>query len=452
MRTLFLLLALLPATAVAQLARVAPAWSHNAVMYEVNVRQFTPEGTFTALRQHLPRLKKLGVDVLWLMPVQPIGKLNRKGSLGSYYSIADYRAVNPEFGTRADFQAFLADAHRQGLRVIIDWVPNHTAFDHPWITQHPDWYVHKADGSVSNAITESGSETDWTDVAQLNYDNPELRRAMIGEMRWWLEVMKVDGFRCDFATGVPLDFWLVARKELVKAKPGVFLLAESESPALGEAFDASYAWEFHHLLNEVAQGKKPTSDIDAYLNRQKRGYHATDLRLSFTSNHDENSWNGTEFERMGANHQAAFVVAATLRNSMPLIYTGQEASLGKRLRFFEKDTVDWRDTSLTPFYRSIFELKHAQPALLSGVEGATQTSLKNDGDKHVYAFVRTRGASTVVVAVNFGDTPAVMSYQGFAQSGDYTDWFSKSATPLGAAGRIDIPAHGYRVLVRNSKR
>jgi alpha-amylase len=435
----------------AQADRSPPAWARSAVIYEVNVRQYTPDGTFAALRTHLPRLRSLGVDMLWLMPVQRIGKLHRKGPLGSYYSIADYRAVNPEFGTAADFASFVGDAHRQGMRVILDWVPNHTAFDHAWVTQHPDWYLHRADGWISNAVDESGKETDWTDVAQLNYDNPEMRRAMISEMRWWLDTMKIDGFRCDFAAGVPMDFWVDARHELAKARRDLFMLAEAESPALGVAFDMSYGWELHHLLNDLAQGKKSTAELDAYLQRQKRAYRGNDFRMYFTSNHDENSWNGTEFERMGANHLAAFVLSATVRASMPLLYTGQEASFARRLRFFEKDTVDWSGPSLESFYRSMFALKHTQEALWNGAWGGAQTALKTDGGNRVYAYTRARGASSVLVAVNFGDAASSAGYQGLSQPGEYTDWFTKAAVSLAAAGRLDIPAHGYRVLVRNRR-
>ncbi|MEP6992300.1 MAG: alpha-amylase family glycosyl hydrolase [bacterium] len=448
-RPLYALLVLASALAPAraQDSRVPPAWSRDAVIYEVNVRQYTPEGTFAALRPHLTRIRALGVDMLWLMPVQRIGKLNRKGSLGSYYSIADYRSVNPEFGTAADLRAFLADAHGRGMKVIIDWVPNHTAFDHPWVAQHPDWYVHRADGSVSNAVDESGKATDWTDVAQLDYRNPAMRAAMIADMRWWLDVMHVDGFRCDFASGVPMDFWLEARRQLRIGRPGLFMLAEAESPALGMAFDMSYGWELYHLLNDVTEGKKPTSELDAYVNRQWRAYRSRDFRMTFTSNHDENSWNGTEFERMGSNHQAAFVLAATMRGSMPLLYTGQEVSLNKRLRFFEKDTVDWNGPSLAPFYTSIFALRHAEPALWNGAWGGNQVSLNNNGGNRVYAFSRTLGANNVVVAVNFGDTASAVSYSGLVHTGRYTDWFSKAPVPLGNAGRLDIPAHGWRVLV-----
>jgi len=438
-----------PAAETAAAAAVTPpAWSRDAVIYEVNVRQFTPEGTLAALQRHLPRLDSLGVDILWLMPVQPIGKLNRKGPLGSYYSIADYTAINPEHGTEADFRAFVDAAHAQGMKVILDWVANHTAFDHPWATEHRAWYELRPDGSIMNARDNEGRETDWTDVAELNYAEPAMRRAMIAEMRWWLDSMDVDGFRCDVALGVPDDFWAEARTALEAARPELFMLAEAEHPRVHAWFDMTYGWELHHLLNEIAQGKKGTGELDAYFARQDSAYGPDAYRMYFTSNHDENSWQGTEFERMGDNHQAAFVLAATARGSMPLLYTGQEASLRKRLRFFEKDTVDWSGPSLAGFYRSLFELKERQPALHNGAAGGPQATLRTDGGDRVYAFTRTRGDNTVLVAVNFGDAPARVAYQGLSRPGEYTDWFARSRVPLAADGRLEIPAHGYRVLVR----
>ena len=425
-----------------------PAWSRRAVVYEVNVRQYTADGTLRALLPHLPRLKALGVDVIWLMPVQPIGRKNRKGTMGSYYSISDYTAINPELGTMADFDALVAAAHREGLKVLLDWVPNHTAFDHPWITQHRDWYVTRADGTIVNARDNEGHDTDWTDVAELNYDNPELRRAMIDAMRWWLEHGHVDGFRCDVAGGVPLDFWLQARTALRAVRPDLFMLAEAEDPRLHAAFDMTYGWELHHLLNQVAQGKRPAPAVDGYLARQDSLFGRDAYRLYFTSNHDENSWNGSEFERMGANAQAAFVLAATLRGSMPLLYTGQEVSLRKRLRFFEKDTVDWSGPSLAPFYRALFDLKHQHPALANGAAGGGQTTLRTDGGDRVYAYVRARGDDVVLVALNFGDAPVSASYRALATPGRFVDWFSRASLSLPASGTIAIPAHGYRVLVR----
>ena len=441
-----------PATRVARAASADtgfhPAWSRDAVIYEVNVRQYTPEGTFAALQSHLPRLDELGVDILWLMPVQPIGKANRKGSLGSYYSIADYTAINPEFGTEADFRRFVDSAHALGMKVILDWVPNHTAFDHEWATRHRDYYDLRPDGSMRNARDNEGNETDWTDVAELDYGNTDMRRAQIAEMRWWVDSMHVDGFRFDVAGGVPDDFWAEARRELKAARPDLFMLAEAERPAAHAYFDMTYGWELHHLLNEIARGKKGTAELDRYFARQDTLYGPGAYRMYFTSNHDENSWQGTEFERMGANHVPAFVLAATVQNSMPLLYTGQEASLSKRLRFFEKDTVDWSGASLASFYRTLFELKERQPALGNGPWGGVQAPLRTSGGERVYAFTRTKGANTVLVAVNFGDAPVAARYTGLARPGEYTDWFAKSKLSLHAAGSLDVPAHGYRVLVR----
>jgi glycosidase len=427
-------------------------WTRDATIYEVNVRQYTPEGTFAALQRHLPRLDSLGVDILWLMPVQPIGRLNRKGLLGSYYSISDYTAINPEFGSASDAQAFIEAAHRQGMRVILDWVANHTAFDNVWVAQHPDWYVHRADGTISNARDDQNRETDWTDVAELNYENAAMRRAMIDAMRWWLVNMHVDGFRCDVAGGVPMDFWADARRELLAVRPDLFMLAEAEGPKFHAVFDMTYGWEFHHLLNDLAQGKQPTSALDDYFARDERDYPADAYRMYFTSNHDENSWNGSEFERMGANHLPAFILSATVQKSMPELYTGQEASLAKRLRFFEKDTVDWNGPSLTEFYRSVIALKHANAALANGAAGGTQTKLSTDGGSRVYAFTRTLGSNTVLVAVNFGDAPVQATYSGLSRPNSYTDWFSRASLDLAANGRLDVPAHGYRVLVTSSNR
>ncbi len=425
-----------------------PAWTRSAVIYEVNVRQYTPEGTLAALQRHLPRLDSLGANILWVMPVQPIGQKSRKGSLGSYYSIRDYRDINPEFGAKSDFRTFVDGAHKQGMRVILDWVANHTAFDHAWITAHPDWYVHRPDGTISFARDDKNKETDWTDVAELDYSNRAMRKAMIADMKWWLDTMRIDGFRCDVAGGVPNDFWAEARRALTVARPDLFMLAEGESPGLHASFDMTYGWEFHHLLNELAQGKKPTSELDGYFAREARTYPAGAYRMYFTSNHDENSWSGSEFERMGENHIPAFVLAATVEKSMVLLYTGQEASMRKRLRFFDKDTVDWKGPSLAGFYGKVFDLKHANRALWNGAFGGAQARLKTEDGERAYAFTRTRGSNTVLVAVNFGDAAARTAYSGLARPGRYTDWFDRSKVALSAAGQFDIPAHGYRVLVR----
>jgi hypothetical protein len=245
-----------------------------------------------------------------------------------------------------------------------------------------------------------------------------------------------------------MQFWVDARRQLSATQPALFMLAEAEGPEYHAAFDMTYGWELHHLLNQVAQGKEGTGALDAYFARQERTYPAGAYRMYFTSNHDENSWNGTEFERMGANNVPAFVVAATAERSMPLVYTGQEASFNRRLRFFDKDTVDWSGPSAAGFYHAMLELKHRNAALANGAAGGPQLHLATDGGDRVYAFTRTAGANTVLVAVNFGDAPAHVSYTALPHAGAYTDWFTKTSASLAAAGALDIPAHGYRVLVR----
>jgi glycosidase len=299
-----------------------------------------------------------------------------------------------------------------------------------------------------NARDNEGKATDWTDVAELNYANVEMRRAMIAAMRWWVDTMDVDGFRCDVAGGVPMDFWLEARRALKAVRPDLFLLAESEDPRMHAAFDMTYGWALHHLLNEIARGKKPTRELDRYFARDDSLFGPGAYRMYFTSNHDENSWSGSELERMGANHAPAFVLSATAARSMPLIYTGQEASMRKRLRFFDKDTVDWSGPSLEGFYGALLDLKHRQPALANGPWGGGQRALATDGGERVYAFTRTLGANAVLVALNFGDSSVTVSYRGLPRPGAYTDWFAKAPVALAASGRLEIPAHGYRVLAR----
>lgn len=425
-----------------------PDWARDAVIYEVNVRQFTPDGTFQALLPHLTRLDNLGVDILWIMPVQTIGVDRRKGSRGSYYSISDYRTMNPEFGTQAELKAVIDSAHALGMKVILDWVANHTSHDHTWISAHPDWYVRQADGTISLPIDRDGKMTDWSDVAELDFAKPAMRAAMIADMQWWLTDMNIDGFRCDVAWGVPLDFWLESRAALLTVRPDVFLLAEEEGASMHSAFNASYGWTFHHELNRIAQGKQPISSLDAYLAKEAAEYPPNAYRMYFTSNHDENSWQGTEFERMGENHLAAFVIASTLANSFPLLYTGQEGRLNKRLRFFEKDTVTFTDTTLVPFYRAIFAAKANTPALWNGADGGPHAKLAGEGGPDTYAFTRSKGDSHVVVAVNMGAAAASYAYRDLPAPGTYRDIFTGRSVELSATGTLPLSAHGFTVLVR----
>lgn len=369
-----------------------PDWAYNAVIYEMNIRQYTPEGTFDAAARQLPRLKKLGVDVLWLMPVYPIGVKERKGTLGSYYAIRDYCDVNPEFGDMDDFDRFLSQAHESGFKVILDWVANHTSPDAVWESGKPaDWYVRD---SLGNTVT----QYDWTDIAELNYDNKDMRAAMADAMRFWLD-KGLDGFRCDMACEVPVDFWRETLPQLRKDYPGVYFLAEGETPELHEdAFDASYAWKLHHLLNDIAQGRKGVPDLEEYIAEDSAAYPAEAFRLMFTSNHDENSWAGTEFERMGDAARAMAVLTFTLPGGQPLIYTGQEMGWNHRFEFFEKDPVPaWEENSYTDFYRELINIRHRNPALSAGEKGGKFDIVSTAGNTLV--FTRTLPDNKVTVSV-----------------------------------------------------
>ena len=375
-------------------------WSRQAAIYEINVRQFTAEGTLKAAMADLPRLKAMGVDILWLMPIQPIGKLNRKGTLGSYYSIRDYTAVNPEFGTLADARAFVQAAHAQGMKVILDWVANHTAFDHPWTREHKDWYKLDAHGAIFPVTFNAGQpdEERWSDVTALNYERPALRDAMIAAMQFWLRETDLDGFRCDVASLVPTPFWERARRELDAVKP-LFMLAESDAVALHRsAFDMTYSWDLARLLHEIGQGKAGAAQLRDWAAKEPHGFPASAYRMRFTTNHDFNSWNGTDAELYGDNYLPLAVLTFTLPG-MSLIYGGQESRLTKRLEFFEKDAIAWKTRELQPFYTQMLALKHAHPALANGQYGGALTLL-DVGNDQLFAFQRTLAADSVTVVVN----------------------------------------------------
>lgn len=374
-------------------------WSRQATIYEVNLRQYTPEGTINAFAVHLPRLKAMGVDILWLMPVNPVGEKNRKGTLGSPYAVRDHVGVSPEYGTREDMKRLVDAAHDQGMKVIIDWVANHTAWDHPWITQHPDWYKRNAKGEIFPVTYGEGdTKEEWTDVTALDYSRPGLRQAMIEAMLFWVREVGIDGFRCDVASLVPTAFWDEARAALDRVKP-VFMLAESDDPELhARAFDMTYDWALGNLLRQVAQGKATAADLARHLREPKKAYPADAYRMTFTSNHDWNAWAGSDTELYGPAFKAMAVLAATLPG-MPLVYGGQEAGLGKRLAFFEKDPIDWNDRPLADFYTGLFQLKHQHPVLANGSEGGA-LEIVETGHPSVFAFRRVKAGQRLTVVVN----------------------------------------------------
>jgi len=454
-----------------------PAWAAHASLYQVNVRQYTPEGTFRAFEAQLPRLHQMGVGILWLMPIQPIGQQNRKGTLGSAYSIRDYRAVNPDMGTLADLQHLIQEAHKLGMHVILDWVANHTSWDSNLSKEHPAWFTKGAQGQFVAPVS------DWQDVIDLDYGQSALRQYMTETMAYWVKTAGFDGFRCDVAGLVPTDFWNNTRQALDKIKP-VFMLAEWDelhnppflqpgeftpnTHLLEQAFDATYALRLHYLLDSVAQGRKPVAALDAYLKAERAKYPAGIYLMNFSSSHDVNSWDGTEYERLGEDALAMAVLTATLPG-IPMVYSGQEAGFERRLKFFDKDSIDWNGYPLGDFYTKLLQLKKRSLALTNGDACATFERLAAPAG--VYAFYR-RGtlAPTDSVAAPAADTPTTprragrsapatgtvvvcVNVSGKEQAfalrnvppGTYRELFSEQTVRLSKRSPVSLTPHGYQV-------
>ena len=418
---------------------LTPDWAANATIYEVNIRQYTAEGTFNAFSEHLPRLRDMGVDILWLMPIHPIGEKERKGSLGSYYSIYDYGDINPEFGTKEDFRALVDQIHDSGMYVILDWVANHTSWDAVWTRTHPELYVTDESG---NFIIPPG--TDWTDVIQLDYGNPDTHRMMHEVMEYWVREFNIDGYRCDVADLVPMEFWNELRRRLDLIKP-VFMLAEAETPEHHiHAFDMSYAWETHHRMNDIASGKLSLSGFERHLAENQQRFPAHAYRMQFTSNHDENSWNGTVFERLGAGVEAFAVLAATIPG-MPLVYSGQEAAMDKRLEFFERDPIDWGDFPLLDLYSRLLHLNRQNKALHNGIHGGPMRRFSTSADEQVFAFSRVMGSDKVIVILNLSNAAARFDIDSPDLEGTYRNLFDDIDTSFGKRETWTLQPWGYRV-------
>lgn len=415
------------------------AWSLNANIYEVNIRQYTPQGTFKAFQQHLARLQKMGVNILWLMPINPIGKKNRKGSLGSYYAVQNYEAVNPNFGTLDDLKSLVKEAHQRGMHVILDWVANHTSWDNVWVKEHPDWYKKDKNGNFV-------SPYDWTDVISLNYNNKDLRKTMINAMIYWVKNAGIDGFRCDVAGLVPVDFWNKARTTLDNIKP-VFMLAEDEdSVALVKyAFDMNYTWKMLHLMNDIAKGKKKAADIWTYLKWNDETFSPDVYRMYFTSNHDENSWNGSALERLGDAFKVFTVFDYTIPG-MPLTYNGQEAGNDKRLRFFEKDTINWDKLPYAPFYTKLNHLKKENPVLENGKAGGKLIPLSKGINDNIFAFYREKEGKQLVVILNLSDKPQEFTLNNEHIKGKYHNIFDNHDIDIHNNWIFKLPAWGYIIL------
>lgn len=391
------------------------SWIANTNIYEVNLRQYTPEGTFKAFTQHLPRLKDMGIDTLWFMPITPISKAKRLGTLGSYYACSDYINTNPEFGTIQDFKELVRQAHLAGFKVIIDWVANHTGWDHVWTKIHPEFYKKNAAGNFYDC-------NNWEDVIDLNYYDHTMRREMIKAMIFWVTECEIDGFRCDMAHLVPLDFWRDARIALDIIKP-LFWLAETEHINYQNVFDCSYAW---HWMHETERFSKDQIGVPELMNNLK-GYEQKSRPgasyLFFTSNHDENSWNGTEYEKYGPAAKALAVLSCTW-NGIPLIYSGQEVPNMERLKFFDKDTIQWSEENLLhDFYKVLLYLRKRNPALRTADINVITTFIKTNADRFVLAWRRKLLEKEVLVFLNLSSHAPDVIVEDDNITGIYTNIF-----------------------------
>jgi cyclomaltodextrinase len=421
---------------------VHPEWSKNAVLYEVNVRQYTDSGTFRAFERHLPRLKALGIDVLWFMPTYPIGIVNRKGELGSYYSVKDYQGVNPEFGTIEDLKRVIDKAHELGMYVILDWVPNHTSWDNPLTIEHPEWYVKDSAGRFTPPIG-----TDWTDVIQLDWSKKGLQDYMINAFKYWVNI-GVDGFRVDHPHNTPKEFWERARTELETIKP-VLMLAEYEGEIgfLEKGFDMDYAWVMYHLMNSIAQGKDSANALIKYFRKEWAVYPNNAYRLRFLTNHDENSWAGTIDSLMG-DSQKMFGTLIFTAQGVPLIYSGQENCLNKKLKFFVRDTIKWNVCDLTGFYASLIKLKKENPALWNGDFGGKMNKIKTNKDKKIFAFYREKDENRVVVFLNLSKKPVSFKPLLNGIEGEYKEYFANQKAGLNKSVKLTLDPWGYQVYIK----
>lgn len=400
-----------------------PQWSKNASLYQINTRQFTREGTFKAAQQQLPRLKELGVDILWLMPIHPIGEENRKGSLGSPYSVKDYFAVNPEFGTLEDLKNFVNAAHALGMYVILDWVANHSAWDNPMRFEHPEWYSKNSQGNFHPTPW-----WDWSDIIDFDYNVPEMRQYMTEAMKYWVKEVNIDGYRCDVAGFVPLDFWENVRAELDAIKP-VFMLAEWEMRDLhAKAFDATYAWSWQEAIHKIMTGKADLNALFIYYSWNEGAYPKDSYRMTYVTNHDANAWEGTVFERYGsAEKVSAAIVLSIVGEGMPLIYNGLEAGNTKRLAFFEKDPIEWKAHQFQPLIKKLLALQKQNTALWHGQYGATMERIYNSRPLQVFSFIRENQQDKVFVVINFSDQDQEVKFMGSQFTGEYQDVFSDKA-------------------------
>ncbi|MFN3968091.1 alpha-amylase family glycosyl hydrolase [Flavobacterium sp.] len=417
-----------------------PDWSKNATIYEANIRQFTPEGTFKAFEAHLPRIKAMGIDIIWLMPIHPIGVEKRKGTLGSEYSVKDYYGVNPEFGTKEDFKHLVDKIHSMGMYIIIDWVGNHSSWDNQLVKDHPDWYTKTEEGNFQPTPW-----YDWDDVIDFDYDQPELRKYMTEALVYWVKDFNIDGYRCDTAGFIPTDFWDNARVEMDAVKP-VFMLGEWESRDLHKkAFDMTYSWTLFDKMVAVTRDKKSMGGLVEYMAHDVSTFPRDGYRMLFTDNHDMNSWNNNMEYNFGDGLGASIVLTGTI-NGMPLVYGGQEAGLDRSLKFFDKDLIDWSKMPYEGLFKKLFDLKHRNHALWNGEHGGIMVRIYSDKMEQVISFSRTKDKDKVIVVMNYSDQPTTVKLNSKFQKGNYTEVFSGKKIALLGDDVFTLKSWEYMVL------
>lgn len=421
-----------------------PAWTRDAVIYEINTRQFTKEGSLAAAQRELPRLKKLGVTILWLMPIHPIGQKARLGPFGSLYSVRDYLAVNPELGSMADLKRFVDAAHRLDMHVILDWVANHSARDNPLVAQHPDWYEKDWAGEFRPATW-----MDWSDIIDFDYSKPQMRRYMTEALKFWVREAGVDGFRADYAGGVPIQFWENARSELDQIKP-VFMLAEWEYPEFHrKAFDATYAWKLVDAMKNVAGGRADTGALVGYFSWQDNAWPREAMKMAYTSNHDVNASEGTDKELFHA-ALPAMIALTFAADTIPLIYNGQEAGNEKRLNFLTHDPIVWRQDPMANFYTRLIRWKKENPALHNGQYGGRMIPVKTSLPRQIFSFVRQKGKNKVLAIFNFSNQRQNMEITDDLAKGQYIDFETGNAVSIVKDIKIDLGAWKYKLLYLNN--
>ncbi len=411
----------------------------NANIYEVNIRQYTPEGTFKAFSEHLPRLKKMGVGILWFMPIHPIGREKRKGTLGSYYSIQDHKAVNQEFGTAEDLATLIAKIHALDMKIILDWIANHASWDNVWTKTNPDFFERDEAGNFKPPY-------DWDDVIQIDHSNKAEQIAMIDAMQYWVTDFNIDGFRADLAHLTPLQFWKDARLKISAFKKELIWLAETEDISYHEAFDISYTWEWMHATEKLKKKEISLRECVELLKKHQKDFPKTTLRMFFTSNHDENSWNGTEYEKYGSLAKALAVFSFTYP-SVPLIYSGQELPNMKRLKFFDKDEIEWKEAvGLDEFYSTLLSLRTKNKAVATN---GTVEFIDEEIDNSILAYQLTNEDDTVLVFLNLS-AENVQQQIKINAPGKYRDVFTNEIIELNDAIEFAGEAGTYKILAKFS--